>query len=51
MSFYDLRLRSSQIEGDGPIATMSIELPSYDYRKPFLRHIKQLSGVRYFELM
>ncbi|MBQ9057892.1 MAG: MgtC/SapB family protein [Atopobiaceae bacterium] len=49
--FYDLRLQKGRGENDGPVATMSIELPSSDYRSQFQRRLKEIKGVRYFELI
>lgn len=36
---------------DGPMATLSVELPNTDLRKPFLKSIKNCEGVRYFEIV
>ena len=50
-SFNNFELQSGIVADDGPIATISIELPSYELRKPFLKSVKSCEGIRYFEIV
>ena len=47
----DFQLRKGISKGDGPTATVSVELPSFEARKPFLKSLKEAPGVRYFHIV
>ena len=51
IDFSDLMLQKPLIKGDGPTATVSVELPTLDLRKPFLKNLKNAEGIRYFQIM
>ena len=51
VSFSNFELQNGILEDDGPIATVSVELPAQDFRKPFLKSVKGCEGIRYFEIV
>lgn len=50
IKYSDFVLQDSPIAGEGPVATVSVELASYQEKKEYLKQLKSIAGITYFEL-
>mgnify|MGYP001048578498 FL=1 len=50
IKYSDFMLQESSVGGEGPVATVSIELDSYEAKKKYLKELKDYEGINYFEL-
>lgn len=50
IAYTDFVLQDSPIAGEGPVATVSVELDSYQRKKEYLKELKDADGISYFEI-